>query len=303
MIGQILATFIASIFWLNVDFNDVFSFAHNPISPEAVIEKQVTAHLPQKKSGIQDIEISAYSAAVFDTKDKAFIFEKNPNDRLRIASITKLMTALVFLDTRPDWNKEYEIKREDRRDGGKIYLYLGEKVTVKDLFYAMLVGSDNSSTISLIHSAGMSEEDFVAKMNEKAKALGLLQTRFVDPVGLSNNNVSTAREVALLAQAALSKDEINQAVSTKKTEFSTLDGTPKSIESTDLLLNNFPDDKIRILGGKTGYTDLAGYCFVAKFIDTNQHEIISVVLNTPTENDRFKQTSRLVRWIYDSYEW
>ncbi len=303
MMAQIIATIISSFFLLNVNFNNIFLFTYNPISPEAVIEKQATVHSPQKKTGIQDIEIAAYSAAVFDIKDKLFIFEKNSNDRLRIASISKLMTALVFLDNNPGWDQVYEITREDRRDGGKIYLYLGDKVTVKNLFYAMLVGSDNTATIALIHAAGMSETDFVAKMNEKARELGLLQTSFVDPVGLSSSNISTAREVALLAQAALAKPEINQAVGTEKTEFSTVAGVAKTIESTDTLLNSFPDDNIKIVGGKTGHTDLAGYCFVAKFMDNNQHEIISVVLNTPSENERFKQTARLVRWVYDSYEW
>lgn len=303
MIETMLVTIVASFFWWNINFTNLFSFVQTSVSPEAVIEKSATIRLPQKKSGASEIEVSAYSAAVLDIKDKVFIFEKNSNDRLRIASITKLMTALVFLDNNPGWDQIYEIRREDRRDGGKIYLYLGEQVTVKDLFYAMLVGSDNSATISLIHSTGLSEEDFVAKMNEKAKTLGLLQTSFVDPVGLSNSNISTAREVALLAQLALAQKEINQAVSIEKTEFETIAGVPKLIESTNSLLNNFPDSSIRVLGGKTGHTDLAGYCFVAKFVDDNKHEIISVVLNTPSENDRFRQTSKLVSWIYENYEW
>jgi len=303
MIEQVIVTIVTSFFLLNVNFNQFFAFTGNVISPEAVIEKQTTIHLPQKKDGVQEIDVLAYSAAVFDIKDKLFIFEKNSNDRLRIASISKLMTALVFLDNNPGWDKVYEISREDRRDGGKIYLYLGDKVTVKNLFYAILVGSDNTATIALIHAAGLSEADFVAKMNEKAKELGLLQTSFIDPVGLSNDNISTAREVALLANAALAKTEISQAVSTEKTEFSTVAGVAKSIESTNFLLNNFPAGDVRIVGGKTGHTDLAGYCFVAKFVDQNQHEIISVVLDTPSEADRFKQTSKLVRWIYDSYQW
>lgn len=303
MMGSIIATIVTSFFLLNVNLNNVFLFISNPVSAEAVIEKQASIHLPEKKSDAVDIDLSAYSAAVLDVKDNLFIFEKNSNDRLRIASITKLMTALVFLDHNPGWDQVYEIKREDRRDGGKIYLYLGEKVTIRDLFYAMLVGSDNSATIALVHSTGLSEADFVALMNEKARSLGLLQTNFIDPVGLSNDNLSTAREVALLAQAALSKKEINQAVSTEKTEFSTVAGAIKTIESTDVLLNNFSDENIKILGGKTGYTELAGYCFVAKFVDASQHEIISVVLKTPTENERFKQTAKLVRWVYDNFQW
>ena len=303
MIEQIVATIITSFFLLNINLNGFFYFLSNPISPEAVIEKQPTIHLPQKKADASEIDISAYSAAVLDVKEKTFIFEKNSNDRVRIASITKLMTALVFLENNPGWDQIYEIRREDRRDGGKIYLYLGEKVTIKNLFYAMLVGSDNSATIALIHSAGLSEADFVAKMNEKARSLGLLQTSFVDPVGLGSDNISTAREVVLLATTALSHPEINQAVSTKKVEFSTVAGLPKIIESTDILLNNFPDSNIRTIGGKTGYTDLAGYCSVAKFVNDNQHEIISAVLNTKSETDRFAQTSKLVRWVYSSYEW
>ncbi len=303
MLETIIASILSSVFLVRVDFTPVFSFVHSQPTVEAVIEKQATVRLPQKKIGAPEIDVLAYSAAVYDTKNKMFLFEKNSRDRLRIASITKLMTALVFLENNPGWDQIYEIKRDDRRDGGKIYLYLGEKVTVRNLFYAMLVGSDNTAAIALIHAAGLTEEDFVQKMNEKAQALGLLETRFVDPVGLSNNNVSTAREVAVLAQAALEKSDINEAVATEKTEFSTEAGAVKTIESTDYLLGNFSDGDIRIIGGKTGYTELAGYCFAAKFSDQNKHEIISVILNSESKNERFRQTARLVRWIYDNYEW
>jgi D-alanyl-D-alanine carboxypeptidase len=213
------------------------------------------------------------------------------------------MTALVFLDNNPGWDKNYTMQDADRRDGGKIYLYRGDEVTVRDLFDAMLVGSDNTATIALIHAAGFTEDDFVKKMNDKAATMGLTQTKFFDAVGLNNDNVSTAREVAELAKTALATPEILQTVSNKSVTFKTTAGIVKIIDSTDSLLNGFSSDHIQIIGGKTGHTDLAGYCFVAKFTDQNNHVIISVVLGTDSEAERFRQTAKLANWIYDSFTW
>jgi D-alanyl-D-alanine carboxypeptidase len=298
MIFSILTTIIVSIFGLSFNLDNL------PIEHYAsVIEKPPTYHLPIKKAGVSDLDILADSAAVLDIKDNLFIFEKNANEVRRLASITKLMAALVFLDNNPGWDKTYSIQREDRRDGGAVYLYLGEEVTVKDLFYAMLVGSDNTADIALIHASGLTEEDFVQRMNEKARYLGFFNTKFADPVGLSNDNVSTAREVALLVKAALDNPDIFKAVATNEVEIVTAEGQKKTIKSTNYLLNNFSSERARILGGKTGHTDLAGYCLAAKFTDQNQHDIISVVLGADSELERFRQSARLVNWVYDNFDW
>ncbi|MEK7097490.1 MAG: serine hydrolase, partial [Patescibacteria group bacterium] len=230
------------------------------------------------------------------------LFDKNADKEAPIASITKLMTALVFLDHNPGWETIYEMKAEDKREGGKINLFTGEKVMVRDLFYSSLVASDNVATIGLINSTGMSLDDFIAKMNEKAMEIGLDNTKFRDPLGLNDNNVSNALEIARLANKTLLKDEIREATMTKIYEFKTQQGRAKIVYSTDDLLSVFPEDGIEIKGGKTGYTEAAGYCFVGKF-GNDGDEIISVVLNGDSKNSRFDQTHTLVKWIYDSYVW
>lgn len=248
-------------------------------------------------------EIYARGAVVIDSEDDFLLFRNNINDVFPIASITKLMTALVFLEYNPGWETVYEIKREDRREGGRIYLYLGEKVTIKDLFYLSLVGSANTATMALVNSTGLSEEEFVKKMNTKAQEMKLASTSFLDPVGLNNYNVSTAWEVAQLAKTAFADKDIREATLTQKYKFKTEAGRIKQVETTDHLLKNFPENGMKIISGKTGYTDLAGYCFVGQFINTNGREIITVVLNSETNNQRFQEAKSLAEWVYNNYKW
>jgi D-alanyl-D-alanine carboxypeptidase len=249
------------------------------------------------------IEISADKGAVLAPNDHYFLFTKNADEPQPIASITKLMTALVFLDNNPGWDKEYKITAADKVEGGRLNLFLGDRVTLKDLFYTSLVASDNGATQALVHATRLSEADFVKKMNERAQALNLLKTHFADPVGLSENNVATAREVGLLAQAALSRPEIKAATTESTYRFTTLDGRAKIIESTDYLLFDSAANSFQILGGKTGYTDKAGYCFVGWFKDTGGQEFISVVLNSSDKNERFRESRKLVTWVLNSYNW
>jgi len=213
------------------------------------------------------------------------------------------MTALVFLDYNPGWDKDYTMRREDRREGGRIYLYDGDEVLIKDLFYAALVGSDNTATIALIHSAGMSEEEFVGKMNEKAIVLGMMSTHFEDATGLNFNNKSTAKNIALLAKEALEREEIKTASMTDFYEFKTAGGRAVKITNTNALLFNNSDSNIKVDGGKTGHTDAAGYCYVGRFADENGNEVVSVVLGEADQKSRFTKTKELVAWVFDKYKW
>lgn len=262
-----------------------------------------------KPAGPSKISLAAQFAAAgqncvaLDAVSSKILFEKNAEEPRPVASITKLMTALVFLEHNPGWELVYKIKAEDKREGGKFYLFTGESVKVKDLFYSSLIASDNIATIALVKSTGMSEEEFVRIMNEKAAELSLKNTSFSDPIGLSNANISTPREVAEFAKAALADKNISEATLTKKYEFSTGEGRKKIVRNTDDLLDLFPQNGIRIAGGKTGYTEAAGYCFVGKFVDHFGNEIISVVLREESNEYRFKEIYDLVHWAYKNYEW
>ncbi|MBU4455106.1 serine hydrolase [Patescibacteria group bacterium] len=260
-------------------------------------------NLPVKKLAAGNLEISAASSAVIDCESDAVLFGKQKDQIWPIASITKLAAALVFLEHNPGWDAIYQIKAEDKQEGGRIYLFTGEKVKVKDLFYFSLVGSDNTAAMALVRSTGLSDEEFINKMNEKARALGLNNTHFDDPVGLSAGNVSTAKETAALARAAFADKDISEASLTKAYEFETLEGRKKKINNTDALLDIFPQNGIKILGGKTGYIEASGYCFVGKFADHSGNEIISVVLGAYSYNARFVQTKEMVEWVYENYQW
>lgn len=258
---------------------------------------------PIKNQECEEFSLLCNSGVVVDAKNGKVLFDKTIDKQWPIASITKLMTALVFLDNNPGWEEIYDVRASDKREGGKIYLFAGERVRVEDLFYLSLVGSANTATISLVHSTGLSEQEFVQKMNEKAKEIGLKKTSFVDPVGLGVNNISTAREVASFARIAFLQKEIRNATLTKEYRFKTLDNKNKAVFNTDYLLDIFPENGIRILGGKTGYTRAAGYCFVGKFTDFKGSEIITVVLGSDSRNSRFKQTHNLADWVYKNYKW
>ncbi|MBU4347719.1 serine hydrolase [Patescibacteria group bacterium] len=260
-------------------------------------------NLPVKKLAAGNLEISATSSAVIDCESDAVLFGKQKDQIWPIASITKLAAALVFLEHNPGWDAIYQIKAEDKQEGGRIYLFTGEKVKVKDLFYFSLVGSDNTAAMALVRSTGLSDEEFINKMNEKARALGLNNTHFDDPVGLNSGNVSTAKEIAALARAAFADKDISEASLTKAYEFETLEGRKKKINNTDALLDIFPQNGIKILGGKTGYIEASGYCFVGKFADHSGNEIISVVLGAYSYNARFVQIKEMVEWVYENYQW
>ncbi|MFH1428064.1 MAG: serine hydrolase [Patescibacteria group bacterium] len=258
---------------------------------------------PIRIPNTEDYKINSTAGIAMDTNSKKFLFSQEVEVVLPIASLTKLMTALVFLDNNPGWEVIYEVKEEDKRNGGIIYIFPGEKITIENLFNLSLVASANTATICLVHSTGLTEAEFIAKMNEKAKELKLNNTIFFDPIGLNNSNVSTAEEVAYFAERALNFKHIRQATLISKYEFTTIAGRKVTVNNTDYLLDIFPQNGITLIGGKTGYTEAARYCFVGRFIDSLGNEIISVILGSPDINSRFEETKNLVNWVYNSYEW
>lgn len=265
--------------------------------------KNIDIVYPVKKEGAVDFSLEASNAIVLDKKSGMVMYEKNADEKRPIASITKLMVALVFLDYNPGWETIYQMKAEDRASEGTVYLYLGEEVFIKDLFHVSLVGSDNTATKALISATELSEQEFVDKMNEKAQELNLNNTFFQEPTGLSSKNVSSARETAVFAMQALSKEEIRQATLNPEYEFTTIGGKKKKIPSTDYLLKNLSSNEINIIGGKTGYIESAGFCFIGEFNNNGEHELISVVLNSPNHFSRFYETKNLIEWTYANYEW
>jgi D-alanyl-D-alanine carboxypeptidase len=272
--------------------------------PENNLPKNLNKIVERKGFGdSNDLTISASSAIAIDRDTGTVLWDNNSEAVRPIASITKLMTALVFLNSNPNMDATYVLQKDDVRVGGKSYIYPGDEVKLKDLFYLTLVGSDNTAAVALASSLGLTEAGFVAKMNQQAKDFGLQNTKFEDISGLSTGNVSTAKEVLKLAKNCLAKQQIRDTTIEPSYEFSTIAGRDVKVVSTDQLLSIFPVDGINILGGKTGHTDEAGYCFVGEFVNSAGNKIMSIVMGTDSDADRFAQTKKLVKWAYSSFTW
>ena len=266
---------------------------------ETTLEDQdvIIPHKVDNKS--LGVKISAVSAATMDKNTGLILWQKNANEQRSIASLTKLMTALVFLDNNPGWDIEMTMEKADEINGGTNHILRDEVVNVKDLFYTALIASDNTATRALVRSIGLSEEDFVSKMNIKAQELSLTNTHFVDLTGLKDDNKSTALDILSLAKTAFANQHINDAVGRSVYNFQAVSGQDHKIISTNKLFNSFLDIK----AGKTGFVNASGYCFVAEVGGQDGHNIISVVLGSDTHDSRFQELKILSAWIFNNFIW
>jgi len=271
--------------------------------------RDITASLPLKDLNKKSlgVKVTAKSFMVVEPKTGSVIYEKNSQEKRSIASLTKLMTALTFLDFNPGWDQEYTVTTSDLRWGAKPILMPGEKVKVKDLFYVMMVASSNESAIALARATGLSQEEFVKQMNFRAKLLGMNDSKFVEPSGLDSNNKSTAKDLIKLIDVVFSHSEIRKAGATKEYNFKILNkNETRTIYSTDKILDmefGFKDQLYKLEAGKTGYLDDAGYCFASQIRDQNNRKLLITVLGSSTIYDRFSDTKSLAYWVFNNFKW
>jgi D-alanyl-D-alanine carboxypeptidase len=219
------------------------------------------------------------------------LYEKNSSRSVPIASLTKLMTAMVFLEQKPDLSREVEVTQAELAGAGHTQLRRGEHVPLGELLHMSLMSSDNTATRVIAIESGLSPADFVARMNSKAVELGLTGTRFVEFTGLDEHNVATASDVARMLHAAANEPLIAEITTTRSYQFRT-ERRRHAINNTDRLLYG----RYEILGGKTGFIIEAGYCF-ATWVRTEGRELIAVVLGAPTNATRFADAVRLIQKV------
>jgi D-alanyl-D-alanine carboxypeptidase len=145
----------------------------------------------------------------------------------------------------------------------------------------------------------MEREEFVRRMNIKAKGMSLQKTSFEDPIGISENNLSNAFEVAQILKLVKKHKTVEDILRMKNYSFVSESNKNHYVRATDELVGTY----LKVLGGKTGYTEEARYCFTGSFLVDDDAEIISVVLGAPWMNDRFQDTKALVSWVEDNYNW
>ena len=232
--------------------------------------------------------------------DAKVLYQKNPNEKLLIASLTKLTTAAIAFENY-NLNQKATIDQADALQGG--YLKAGESFTVKNLIYAALIGSDNSAAYAL--SKVKDKSWFVGLMNQKAKDFGLTNTYFSNSVGFGQDNYSTANELATLTDAILKQHPtIFEITNNNKYSIYTFDGTfHHTVYSTNNFLTGVTkaDWKDKIVGSKTGNNEFAGECLIMVLLAPNNNGyLINVILNS---KDRFGDMKKLVDWENIAYNW
>jgi D-alanyl-D-alanine endopeptidase (penicillin-binding protein 7) len=274
------------------------------VQPGAIVSRTVVAtpaptRLPTESLGVVT---SAERVLAIDPASGATLYAQNERSAAPIASITKLMTALVWLDAQRDPLELITITKEDLRPGGLQLLVLGDVLTAQQLFSLMLVASPNEAAAALARTIG--SEEFITRMNQTANRLGMLNTQFVEPTGLDPRNVASAHDVSLLAQAAFARPQIAAAVRQQKLSFMTQGQRAVNATSTDQLLESFINrDAYRILGGKTGSLGEAGYCLVFLVERQGGARLVVVLLGSATPTDRWRDAKSIVQWVFDNYRW
>lgn len=242
-----------------------------------------------------DSDLTSAAAIVADAKTGEILFKKNATQVRPIASISKLVSALVFLDHNPGWDKIMTIDESDNVGGAGLPVEPGDKISVRDLFISTLLASKNNATRALMRSTGMSESEFIKKMNEKAKQLGTLNTQFVEPTGLSEYNLSTAQDLVKISQAAFKNYEFLEATTLKYYRLNV--ETPEEIKEVWIKnTNKLVGRDLYLLGGKTGYTDEAGRCLVSK-ARQGDRELIAIVLNADISQN-YEEVYNLLKFYF-----
>jgi len=248
---------------------------------------------------VQDFDISAKSAICTEGEGVNYkvLFQENRNERLSIASLTKLMTALVVLENY-DLNQVITISNDAvNQPGGQGFLKVGEMFTVKSLLYSALMESNNDAVYSLAETIGVGK--FVDLMNSEAFKLGLEQTNFVEPTGMSPDNYSSVQDLVKLTRYLLeSQPLIWEILSQKSFRVSTSDKNfHHEVLNTNELLEKIPN----IIGGKTGQTDEAKGCLLLVLNNPKtQNNMICIILGS---NDRFGEMEKLINWVNQAYRW
>lgn len=248
--------------------------------------------------------ITAVSALVVDDKTGTVLYEKNTQEVRSLASVTKLMSALVLLDLSPRWASTTEILAEDL-DASSHHLNAGEKFLLSDLWQVALVGSSNVAINALARESGLARDEFVARMNAKAQNLGLVSARFADPTGLDNRNMAKAGDVALLLNAALAKEKIIKALQTAEYYASPIDKKQRRVWNTNWLLTHWIPSEFKgvQIAGKTGYILDSDYNFVVRLTDSLGHGIRAVILGSASNETRFTEARDLANWVFGHYLW
>ena len=239
-------------------------------------------------------DVRAAAAIIYDPVTNQVLWEENSQTQRSIASITKVMTAVVFFENNPDVSQQVTLERSDVYAASTTHLRAKDKVTVDDLVHLMLIASDNAAARALARISPYGSNGFVRRMNEKAAELGLENTSYADPSGLLSENVSSAYDMARLITHASNDERIGSIMRTSEY---TVHTARRSItfHSTNHLLGR---ENVDVLAGKTGFITKAGYCLATLLrLPQSNQQVAVVVLGARSNAGRFMETQNLFTWM------
>lgn len=238
------------------------------------------------------LDLSSSVAYMFDQDTGEVFFEKNADVQLPIASVTKLMTALVIAESDLSMNTKLRVRRDDYvRSKAKSKLTNGMILTRKAALQAALMSSDNRAAHMLARTYPGGKKAFMQAMNAKAEELGMLDSHFADPTGLSNNNVSTARDLGILVAEA-HKHKVIREASTLPVALLNAGRYKVRLQTTNRLIG---DPRWNVGLQKTGFTTAAGRCMVVQS-EFAGRRMVMVVLDSATNGKRADDMLRMRRW-------
>ena len=258
------------------------------------IEDTITPRYKVDASGDLVPDLRAAAAVIYDPETREILWEEHSQDTRAIASITKVMTALVFLDSNSDPSEAVTVERSDVYRASTTHLRARDVVTKDDLLHLLLIASDNAAARVLARTSPWGADGFIGQMNKKAEDLGLTSTHYVEPSGLSSSNVSSALDLARLITLASADDRIGSIMRTPEY---TAHAKSRNItfRSTNHLLKT---GEVDVRAGKTGFISAAGYCLATLLrLPQSGQEVAVVVLGARSNAGRFMEVKNLFNWM------
>lgn len=258
------------------------------------LKDAMTPRFRTDESGSLVPDLRAAAAIAFNPETGEVLWQENGQARRPIASITKVMTALVFLEDNPDLSKLITVERSDVYAASVTYLHANERISLNDVLHLALIPSDNGAARALARVSHGGTASFVERMNEKAIELGLESTTFADPTGLNAANISSAYDLSRLISYASSDERIASIMRMQRHTVSTNRRTI-SINNTNKLLAG---GEVDVMAGKTGFISKAGYCLATLLrLPQSQQTVAVVVLGAKSNTGRFWETRHLLNWL------
>ena len=277
----------------------IFSYNFPIFADDELLENEFDLSSILSSSPVSNNEpiINSRAAIILDRNSKFILYGKNENEKRKMASTTKIITAIVVIENANLEEITTVSPKAAGTGGSRLGLHTNDKISIINLLYGLLLCSGNDAAVALAEFTSGSVENFSILMNNKATELGLTSTHFVTPHGLDNDeHYTTAYELALLTDYALKNKTFSNIVGTKSHTIQ-INNSYKTLSNTNELLGNFEG----VYGVKTGFTNGANRCLVTA-IKRGNMDIICIVLGADTKKDRTKDSIKLIEYAYKNFE-